>query len=162
MADKEGFKDKGLKGFIKALKSPPHVRVGIFAGKTSREASTGKAEPTNATIGAAHEYGSPSRNLPQRSFLRMPINDHLDQEIKKVPKLAQSSFAQAAKAGTLYEFLKLLGVTAERTIRLAFASNGFGKWPSLVPGPYRNKKTVNNILVETTQLRESIQSKVEK
>lgn len=154
--------DKGLKNLIKALKAPPHARVGILSGKAARKSTGSKSAPNNATIGAAHEYGSPSRGLPQRSFLRVPINDHLDSELEKNPLTARQTFESAAKDGTLLKFLSLLGATAERVVRLGFTNNGYGKWEKLSKQRLDEKTIKSNILVDTTQLRESISNEVVK
>lgn len=179
---KTGYLDHGLEALIKALRGPPTARVGILAGTKSRgqavsealQRNAGKTEvarirkqmgsnglPTNAEIGAAHEYGSMKRKLKMRSWLRMPLSTHLREKIESNPKLMKATFAQAARDGTLFQLLKLVGTLGEATCKEAFTNDGWGTWPKLDPH-YAASKTVKNILVETTQLRESITSKVEK
>ncbi len=57
--------DKGLESLLAQLKAlrtreGAHVQVGVFA----------RNDQKLATIAAAHEFGSPKRGLPQRSFMR--------------------------------------------------------------------------------------------
>lgn len=146
-----GYTDHGLADLIRSLSIPPRVRIGILTG-TKPARGMG---PTNAEIGAAHEYGAPKRRLPARSWLRAPLIDLLDKEIAKRPALARKEFRKAASEGSLASFMSLLGVLAESIVRLGFTNDGYGKWRRLKP-KYAARKTVNNILVETTQLRESV------
>ncbi len=150
--------DRGLKAIIKALKSPPHARVGILAGKSKTRKGSG---PTNAEIGAAHEFGAPAHGLRMRSFLRMPINDHLEETLGKSQKQFKLAFEAAKKDGTLFKFLGVLGIAGESVCRESFTNGGWGVWPELAPATLAHK-TVQDILVETTQLRESITSEVVK
>ncbi len=53
------------------------------------------------------------------------------------------------------------GIMAENIVQDAFDTAGFGKWQPLAPGTLELKET-KTILVETTQLRKSIISKVVK
>lgn len=171
-----GYNDRGIKGLIKALKNPPSARIGILSGQYGRStplaeslkhgASESKVRKlrreaiamggrTNAEIGAAHEYGAPARKLPQRSWLRVPLLDHMSKEIEKRPLLMRATFQRAARDGTLLQFLGQIGTIAEAVVRTGFTNNGYGKWAPL-KASYAARKTVNNILVETTQLRESV------
>ena len=59
-------KDRGWKRLMKMLKKVPYAKVGILA---SGEAGTDHGGMTNVAIGAIHEFGAPSRGIPQRSWL---------------------------------------------------------------------------------------------
>lgn len=142
---------KGLDKLLKALKGKqPKLRVGIL-GDVGR-AGPG---PSNATIGAAHEFGTSS--LPVRSFLRLPISTMLGKELESSGALDKSSVDAVIKAGSVVPWLTKIGIVAEGIVSDAFDSGGFGTW---VPSDMRYK-TNHQTLVETHQLRDSITSDVQ-
>lgn len=151
---------KGLDQLLKALKAePPIARIGILGTSGHREAKPGeKLAPTNAEIGAAHEFGSPARGLPQRSFLRMPITDRLEKEMEASGALDKDTLASVIEKGSVLPWIKKVAVTAEGIVADAFASGGFGKWPAWKSSNYSNK--AGQLLVDTQQLRNSITSEV--
>lgn len=162
---------KGLDQILKALKAkPPVVRVGILGEKTQRvEGKTtltfsevqnlkkprrGADVPTNAEIGASHEFGT--SKLPQRSFLRMPLADRLQKEMESAGALDEKVLKEVIRSGSVVPWLKKIAVLAEGIVLGAFDSGGYGKWK---PSDMRYK-TVHQTLVETQQLRNSITSEV--
>ncbi len=128
------------------------VHLGVLAGKTAREGE----ELNNAEIGAVHELGSQESHIPQRSFLRMPIQHKLPEKIKKIKaaKFAQLIIDQGIEAG-----LKTLGVIGEQVVDEAFASRGFGQWKENAPYTIA-KKGSDAPLIDKAFLRKSITSKV--
>jgi phage gpG-like protein len=148
----------GLDQLCKALKKkPPVTRVGIIGDKNERSAEEGeKAAPTNSEIGAAHEYGSPKHNLPQRSFLRVPLIDHLQERMEKKGAVGEAEMKEVLKSGTIVPWMKKIGILAEEIIQDAFQTGGFGKWKQ----SDMTRKKVKMTLVETQQLRDSITSEV--
>jgi phage gpG-like protein len=162
---------KGLDQLLKALKAkPPVARVGILGEKTNRiegkktltfaevqSLSTprkGGNVPTNAEIGASHEFGT--SQLPQRSFLRVPLTDRLQKEMEASGALDKAVLAEVIRSGSVVPWLKKVAVLAEGIVIQAFATGGYGKWK---PSDMRHKK-VHMTLVETQQLRNSITSEV--
>lgn len=145
----------GLDRLEKAFKKIPVVNVGIL-GDGSRGAG-GKVANNNASIGAVHEFGSV--NVPQRSFLRIPLIDHLDKRLKKEGVLSKKSIAEAVKNGSVQMVMAQIGVVAEGIVLEAFDTNGFGKWAPLRPSTLSSKKN-QQTLVETGQLRNSITHEV--
>lgn len=144
------FDDKALQKLIDALKNDgSEARVGIL-GRTNARNDAGE---TNATIGARHEFGL---GVPQRSFLRMPIEVRLQKEIKSSGLITPKSIKEIIETGTLRPMLQKIAIVGERCVLLAFDSGGFGKWK---PSNMENKK-VHMTLVETQQLRNSITSEV--
>lgn len=142
---------KGLDDLIKALKvKPPIIRVGILGSKDQRQ---GKGT-SNATIGAAHEFGTTI--LPQRSFLRIPLADNLQKQMESSGALDKDVLAQVVKEKTVLPWMQKIAVLAESIVIGAFDSNGYGKWK---PSNMDSKK-VKQTLVETGQLRNSITSEV--
>lgn len=146
---------KGLDALITALKvEPPRARVGILGDKTLRKNATKGAAANNATIGAAHEFGT--SKLPQRSFLRVPITDNLAKKMESSGALDKDVLAEVIREKSLLSWMKKVAVLAEGIVLEAFDTGGFGKWkPSDM-----TKKKLQQTLVETQQLRNSITSEV--
>lgn len=145
----------GLDQILKALKGQkPTCRIGVLGGKSSREGGG----PTNAEIGAAHEYGAPSRGLPVRSFLRVPISDRLQKDLEKSGALTEAEFKEVVRTGSVLPWLKKVAVLAEGIVRGAFDTGGYGAWKAWKDPNYTNN--AGQILVDTTQLRDSITSEV--
>lgn len=149
MAD-QNFNTEGIDQLLKSLKHQPKIRVGILGSKDHRDGKN----PSNATIGAAHEFGS--TKLPQRSFLRVPLADKLNSYLQKAGILDRNAINDAVKSGSMSLFFKKIAIIAETVVLDAFDTGGFGKWK---PSNMKNKKN-QQTLVETTQLRNSITSEV--
>ncbi len=146
---------KGLEALLKALKGKqPVARVGILGGKTTRGSGTSQNAPTNAQIGAWHEFGT--SRLPVRSFLRMPISTQLDKRMQASGDLDPGVVKEILKLGSLVPWLKRIAVMAEGIVLEAFDTGGFGTW---IPSNMQRKK-VHQTLIETAQLRNSITSEV--
>lgn len=149
------FEVKGLDQLLKALKAePPKARVGIL-GSSSRTANGGKA-PTNAMVGACHEFGT--ANIPQRSFLRMPITENLNKELEATGALDKDIMKQVVESGTIVPWLTKVAIVAKNIVLDAFDTGGFGKWASWSNPNYQNN--TGKILVDTQQLRNSIEHEV--
>lgn len=150
---------RGLEQLVKALKQkPPVVKIGVL-GSAGRSAKYGqKGAPTNALIGAVHEFGSPARNIPQRSFLRVPLSENLNKELENSGLLDKDTLALVIKSGTMTPWMKQVAVCAEAVVDDAFETSGNGTWPK-----WRNPNYTNGggmLLVDTGQLRDSITSEV--
>ncbi len=146
----------GLEKMLKALKQkPPKARIGILSDKDTR---TGDGPIDNAELGMVHEFGSLKQGLPQRSFLRVPLNDRLGKEMEKEGALSEAEFKEVLKTGTVTPWLKKVAILAEGIVLGAFDSAGYGKWPKWKDPGYTNN--AGQILVDTGQLRNSITSEV--
>lgn len=145
---------KGLDQLLKSLKAkPPTCRVGVLGDKDAR---TDAKSPSNATIGAAHEYGTV--DMPQRSFLRVPLTDHLTKSIEQSGALDKDVLKEVIKQGTVIPWMLKIAKLAELIVAEAFDSDGFGKWAKWKNKNYTNQ--TSQILVDTQQLRNSITSEV--
>lgn len=152
---------KGLNDLIRLLnQKPPEAKVGILGDSTRGKGAnkSGKTYPNNAEIGAVHEFGSPARNIPQRSFLRIPISENLESRMAFSGAFNQDSLAQVLKQGTMLPWVKKMTALAEAIVLEAFATGGFGKWPSWRRQGYTNN--TGQLLIDTQQLRNSITSEV--
>lgn len=151
--DNDTVELKGLEQLLKALKAkPPVARVGILGESGGRK----QGNITNAEVGAAHEFGTST--LPQRSFLRVPISDHLEKKMGESGALDPDSMMAVIKQGTVLPWVKKMAILAEGIVAEAFQTSGFGKW-----APWKNESYTNNtgqVLINTGQLQRSISSEV--
>lgn len=143
---------KGLESISKELKTNAYVKIGILGNKNSRAGKN-----NNASIGLTQEFGSASKNIPERSFLRMPLKEKMPKRLSEIGKEAMLGIAKK----NIVLFLKKLGVLGEEIIQMAFDTGGFGKWANLTERTIKIKG-FDTRLVETTQLRKSITSEVKK
>lgn len=167
----------GLDSLLKTLKAkPPTARIGVLGDKNTRKAAPSEISheglmrkktatkgkknqaSTNSEIGAAHEYGAPARGLPQRSFLRVPLSDLLNKELENSGALSVNETKEVLRVGSVLPWLRKVAVVAEGIVRGAFDTGGYGKWLAWKNANYSNN--ANQILVDTTQLRDSITSEV--
>lgn len=152
MSDDYELNTKQLDQLLKALKTNmKRVRVGILGGKVARSSSYAN----NATIGAFHEFGT--AKMPMRSFLRMPISEHMQAALEKAGAFTKDAAKQVLKEASLGPWLDRVGALAVGVVMDAFDTAGFGKWPKWSKG-YSNN--TGQILVDTQQLRNSITSEV--
>jgi hypothetical protein len=144
---------KGLDQLQKNLKTKLVAKLGIFADENTRE----DGELTNADIGARHEFGVISEGLPRRSFLKDPIELKRKELLKTAEKVIA---ANIDKEGGVEKIFELIGIAGEAIVQEAFESGGFGTWESLSPVTV-NKKGSSQILIDTSQLRRAVISKVD-
>lgn len=160
------FDIKGLNKILKMLKSdkPPVCRVGILGSRDSRSVVAARLKEkglinrgtlTNATIGAAHEFGT--TKIPRRSFLRVPLTDHLQKQIENSGAFKDDVLKEVVKIGTIKPWLQKIGIIAENIVQAAFDTGGDGRWPAHAQG-YTN--ATGKLLIDTQQLRNSITSEV--
>lgn len=128
------------------------VKVGILGSKVSRE-----GDPiNNAELGLIQEFGSAKRNIPPRSFLRMPLENAGD-TITEVG--SKASFQKAIEGGDTTTALSIIGAVAQGIVTDAFVSGGDGQWPANKPATIARKKS-SKPLIDTGQLRRSIDFEV--
>lgn len=143
---------KELEAITKELKTNAYIKIGILGNKNSRNDKN-----TNASIGLQHEFGSASKNIPERSFLRMPLKEKMPKRLLEIGKQVMIGISK----NNAMLFLKKLGVLGEEIIQQAFDTGGFGKWANLSERTIK-EKGFDTKLVERTQLRKSITSEVKK
>lgn len=151
MADVD-LKLDGLNNFLKAIKAPgPIAKIGILGNNTRNDGES------NATIGAAHEFGT--SRVPVRSFLRVPISERLDKELQSSGAFTKEALAKVIKEKSTKQWVTNCAIVAQKIVLEAFDTQGFGKWPANTPETMARKK-VKQILTETQQLRNSIEWEV--
>lgn len=170
------MKTDGLDNLLKALlDQTSRVRVGILNSTTQRHAEydtdeisgerfgSGQAENNNAEVGLKHEFGGPTTlpngvvvDLPQRSFLRIPLIENFQRYLVNSKAFDRATLAFVLKEGKFEKFLAKMGAVGEHVVSDAFDSGGFGKWKPANMDFKENKQT----LIESQQLRDSIISEV--
>ena len=137
----------------KALQGNYVTRVGILGEKASEVHN--ETDKTNAEIGAIHELGLLA-HVPERSFLRMPLETKLAGWIEDNLEI----YENCMKKGNMKDWFEAVGFAAEKIINDAFATGGFGSWPALSPVTIAMKGGRTMPLIDTGQLRRSITSAV--
>jgi phage gpG-like protein len=141
------------------------VNVGIMgskASKTHKDKKKKKTKLTNGELGAIHEFGSISRGIPARSFLRYPIQFHFPMWLRENKK----SFIKYLIQGRYLQWLEIMGGAAENIVQNAFDTSGFGMWKPLKPATIKARKKSKIAgesalpLIDTSELRRSITSEV--
>ena len=149
MEDEVRFDIKKLENFEKVLKKKYIAKVGILKNSAH---SSGMG---NAEIGAVHEFGSYTKKIPARSFLRGPLMSHGKEIVKEVAEQAMQAFVD----GEPKKAYAVLGIAGENIVQKAFETSGFGKWAPNKPATIARKGSAQP-LVDTSQLRRSITSEV--
>lgn len=149
---------KALDQLIKAFgDNIPTIKIGVL-GNGARSIQGKGSSPTNAEIGAAHEFGAPAHKLPMRSFLRMPLNTRLSDYMENAGLFKEQTIKDFIKTGSIETFIKLTGELALNVVRDAFETGGFGKWAKWKDPSYTNNSGM--LLVDSHQLRDSISYEV--
>jgi hypothetical protein len=144
---------EGLHKLVKALGDKHWIKLGIFGAKDSRNGKN--QENDNAYLAAIHELGKPSKRIPQRSFLRMPMTACAKEIMQEGSRGAESFLAKGDKITVL----KRIGIAAEGALDDAFASHGFGTWAPNTPYTVAMKGS-DSPLIDTGQLRRAVDSEV--
>lgn len=138
-----------LENLLKGLKTKMSVRVGVF-----QEATAPDGEKV-ASYGADNEFGVPERRIPERSFIRMPIETKAGKIAADVEKRKRDRIEQ----GNIRGIFEDIGLAAEAVIQEAFDTRGFGTWKENAEMTI-DKKGSDAPLIDQGLLRRSITSKV--
>lgn len=136
-----------------------YVKVGVLGDDASRDdegINNAELGINNAELGMIQEFGSVSKNIPPRSFLRMPL-EKKSEDFKKVA--STEAFKKSVENGDLDTALQLIGFKAEEIVNDAFVSSGFGEWAANAPSTVEQKGS-SKPLIDTSQLRRAISSEV--
>jgi len=123
------------------------IRVGVFNTMYPQTKQRPEEIPV-AAVAAIHEFGSPRRNIPKRSFLLEPIK-------RELPKIAQ-------KAKNLND----MGLMLENACKDEIETEGHGSWDGFSDN-YRTRPSgqpvdgSSKLLMDTGLLLKSITHKVE-
>ena len=165
---------KRLKADLHSARSA-RVRVGVLGNRADRfDEDWNKEKLNNPSLGLVHEFGSKTKNIPARSFLRMPLMTRLPKRLDQIGRAFWR--AMILKTG-VHTALKALGVEGETVVQEAFETGGFGTWPAWSKryAAWRRRHelrlrakgstgpiTGGGLLILSHQLRRSITSRVEK
>ena len=157
----------GLDQLMKNLEEAKryHVKIGVLKdGKIARP--DGKS---NADVGSYHEqlmeqeFGSMSKRLPRRSFLKFPLAEYNDGK-SLILYLKQDSEAimqnLTLDKGVKRLYFKL-GTRAKQIVHDAFESGGFGEWAPLKQSTIKRKGN-DKILIDKGELENSITFRTDK
>ena len=164
MATSKSFKNIQLEELNNLIKNIPlfkkyHVKVGIIDDTTRDDGKT------NAQVGnfaEKMEFGSRSENVPRRSFLVDPLKQwkshELEEYLRKSTGIMKDLTVVEKGVKRVYN---RLGSRAKDIVQDAFYTGGFGNWKPLSKLTIK-KKGNDRILVDTGQLRDSIQFRTDK
>lgn len=150
--------DKNLKKFRESFNKLDYVvKVGVLGGKYD-ETEGGKFPPTIVSVALIQEFGSVKRNIPERSFIRKPLQNHLKEELNKSKTLNKAIFNES---GNPIDKYNVLGAIAQNIITDSFENLGDGTWAPNAPFTIRQKGS-SHPLIDTGRLRKSITFEVVK
>ena len=128
------------------------VKAGILAKDGSQNHSEGI---TVFQIGMIHEFGVPEKNIPRRSFIRVPIENN----IKEITKLIENNHRLVSENVMSAKIaLDRIGIKAQNTIKESFRNND---WKANSRATVKRKGS-SRPLIDTGQLIGSISYIVEK
>lgn len=147
----------GLEKLMKNISRQNKVKVGVLSGDNARESEDDSdIADSNASIGLVMEMGSTVRNIPPRSFIRMPLEHKTDELAATIRAVGAEIMndRMSAESG-----LEKIGIAAEGIIQDAFSTSGFGQWKANKSSTVRQKGS-SKPLIDTGQLRRAISSEV--
>jgi hypothetical protein len=164
---------KKINTWIKKMKSlnDYQVRLGVFGGNKTKKGDEDNKDVSLPLIAAVHEFGSKDMNIPERSFLRMPLQGHKDRITENVANNIVGKMEKNDFRGVYND----IGNAAKNVVHKAFATQGDGRWPQRAPisdegGWMRNPKSgkpfkilkgkPHPLLHDTGMLENSIRFKV--
>lgn len=120
-----------LEKLVENLGKKFYAEIGILgAGGKTEEGGI-----TLAGIGAVHEFGTDkagrgrSTTIPERSFIRMPLETGQDDIENKIEPRMQ----ELIENGDIKGIFELIGIAGEARVKEAFETSGFGTWPPNSP-----------------------------
>jgi phage gpG-like protein len=145
------FNDKNLQALKKQMKSAS-VQVGLPKGTPTKEDYGGL---TVVELGAVHEFGSPAKNIPERSFIRVPIFKS-EKEFKVFAKKQGIMILEGKQ--TVLQGITKIGIWGQSIIMKSFTDNN---WQPLKQSTV-NKKGSSKPLIDIGNLRQSITYSIDK
>ena len=133
----------GIEKLAKLLKDDSFVRIGIIEPKAS-QLHDKESGLTVGTLGTYHEFGGTSKNgkpqPPQRSFLWMPIKDHLNLDEPAMKDLKKTLWNQFFIKKSAEKFWQTILDRAIAVVEEAFNTEGWGAWKIL---SYKTHQLIN-------------------
>ena len=138
----------GLQQLDKFLSNQKQALLGIFQSEDARD-----DKESNVAIAAKHEFGSFSENIPQRSWLRMPVKVKAN-DIAGNAAIAIKNNLTNPKGTDIVA--KSIGAAGLGVIQEAFDTKGFGQWKPNAPATVIAKGGKNTPLIDKAELRQAI------
>lgn len=126
------------------------VKVGVLESSGIHPGPEGLS---NAQIATVHEYGDPSRNIPQRSFIGSAIDEQRE-ELSRFARAAVDSALDGSR--TVREALSLLGEKGKAEIQAKITRGPFAPNAPLTIALKGSSKP----LIDTGHLRQSVSYEV--
>ena len=131
-----------------------YAQVGVLGKGGDKDAET------ISDYAIAHEFGSISRHIPRRSFIKDPLEKHLGDEIKTI----KETLIKNLEANEIRKAVAILGLKGVEIIKKAFETSNDGEWEQLsqttIDAMTEERRKGWKILVDTGALQSSITSKV--
>jgi phage gpG-like protein len=141
----------GLEKLIKGLSKTLYTDVGILEGGVYDDGTT------VAYVGAVHEFGTDKAGrskdvvIPERSFIKMPLEEKADE----IEKFVAKNIKKHLEEGNIEAIFEDIGVACDAKIQEAFETQGFGKWPANADSTIAQKGS-SAPLIDDGTLRKSI------
>ena len=152
-------RDRGWRKLKRTLATTtkPYVEVGVRGEDDARPGG----EIGNVELAAVHEFGAAAGplgeiDIPERSFIRSTIDEHLKEYRALLGKLGRQIYTLRMRPK---QALAILGLKATSDMRRMIERGGPGNWPALAPSTIARKGT-DKKLIDTGLLKASITSKV--
>jgi len=146
-------RDRGYRKFARNMQrfaKGPNVTVGV---QGTQAAETRKFGETNAAIAAIHEFGSIDGRIPQRSFIRAPM----DRERALINRMLEVAVRSTARDGNARKHLGIVGARARaEMVRTIDQSIGLAPLAAATVARKRSSRP----LIDTGQLKASLTWKV--
>lgn len=140
--------DKGWSRIQRQLRQNKNVQVKVGIQSNSGYHREGDVPLT--TIAAVNEFGSSDGVIPERSFIRSTIDENQKKYLKWLKKAASDLMGPIAAVHKAFDVIGLkVASDMKRTMTQL-------KSPPNAPSTMKAKRGVNNPLVDTGQLRNSI------
>ena len=139
---------KGLRGLINNIRQMGKDKV--FVGVPASSNTLHDGGINMATLAAVHEFGSISRNIPERSFLRSAIIEGKGKINDTVAQGVQAYLSQGKQIDLM--FYDRIGLFASNLVKDKIVR---GPFVPLAPATIKRKKS-SKPLIDTGQLRQSI------
>lgn len=149
--------NKALNKISDYMKDQKYVaNVGVLG---SSEKRTNETSIDNAGLGLVHEFGSVTRNIPPRSWLRFPILKRIKFIIRDIAK-KKNEIEKSVNKRDPKELARFVGLSCEAQIQEAFSTRGFGTWRA--KKPTLENKDKKSPLIMSGEFRQSITSEAVK
>jgi hypothetical protein len=152
MAKKSVVVDKGFKQAVEGLRAL-FTDVEVVVGIMGSDADEKRGDLTMAQLGAVHEFGAPSRNIPQRSFLAATFEEKQQEMIETVIRVTDKLAKGQIKFDRVHD---QFGLLAQKWV-VQRINNGID--PPLKRATIQRKGS-SRPLVDTGRLRASIKYEV--